>query len=79
MIPLCPNCHNKLDACTDMSLEGAFPSPDDYSICAYCFEVLQFNDDCMSLRVADSIPDDVAEQRDKFKQFTTEYNKRRMH
>ena len=47
----CPSCHKKLDAFTGIS--GAKPSSGDVTICIYCKQVLQFNDD-LTLRHADA-------------------------
>ena len=48
----CVTCKAVLDGAETVSDPNIHPRPDDITICGYCGEVLQFNDD-MSLRLID--------------------------
>jgi hypothetical protein len=41
----CPSCKTVLSDSTCVSKEGASPSPGDLSVCFYCGELLQFDDE----------------------------------
>lgn len=43
--PICPTCKHQLDGFTDTNNQGATPSPKDASVCLYCAELLEFDDD----------------------------------
>ncbi len=66
--PKCPTCHEVLDRHMSANRIDAIPRKDDYSICSYCLEVLQFNRD-MTLRVAKNIPPEIIEQRNKLEKW----------
>lgn len=51
---LCPRCGQLLDAATDATLEGKYPSPGDFSVCLKCAAVLVFTDN-FKLRLATSL------------------------
>ncbi len=42
--PSCPTCHASLDGVTDPMGENT-PRPGDFTICAYCQEILTFTDE----------------------------------
>jgi uncharacterized protein with PIN domain len=56
----CPKCGHTLNAVMSLFV-NAFPEVDDYTICAHCNTILQFEED-FSMRIAQHVPSDVAEQ-----------------
>jgi hypothetical protein len=42
--PLCPTCQATLDGVTDPAGENT-PRPGDFTVCAYCQEILTFTDE----------------------------------
>lgn len=49
----CPHCNMKLDAATNIE-SGRAPTPEDMTICIYCYSWLVFKDD-MTLRPASQV------------------------
>ncbi len=47
----CPSCGKKLDDCTGVRDQTAMPGAGDISICAYCAQILVF-DDKLALNIA---------------------------
>jgi hypothetical protein len=47
----CPSCGKKLDDCTGVRDQSALPGAGDVSICAYCAQILVF-DDKLALSIA---------------------------
>jgi hypothetical protein len=47
----CPSCGKKLDDCTGVRDQNAMPGAGDVSICAYCAQILVF-DDKLALNIA---------------------------
>lgn len=50
----CPCCEEMLDAVTSLDADGA-PEPGDVSLCAYCGEILQFDEDMQLTKVTEEV------------------------
>lgn len=59
--PFCPHCNAMLDGWT-ATTDKATPTTDDLTICAYCAEVLQYDENMLLVEITGAVLDDMSSE-----------------